>query len=66
MTIGTITWAELGSPTEPTTVTVQGMTLKVEDGHIEAAEGEPFATFRIIEFRPVKEPVQHKLGTRID
>jgi hypothetical protein len=42
MTIGTR--AELGSPTEPTTVTVQGMTLKVEDRHIEAAEGEPFAT----------------------
>jgi hypothetical protein len=65
-TIGTITWAELGCPTEPTSITVAGMTFEVEDRHIKAAEGEPFATFRIIEFRPINAPAQHKLGTRID
>jgi hypothetical protein len=64
--IRTITWAELGSPAEPSSVTAQGMTLKVEDRHIQAANGEPYATFNVLEFQPKSGSAQYVLGLRVD
>jgi hypothetical protein len=64
--IGTITWGELGCPIEPGTVTVGGMTLKIEERHIKAASGERNATFNVLVFRAKNGPAQHVLGLRVD
>jgi hypothetical protein len=64
--VGTITWAELGCPKEPGTVDVRGMSLKIEDRHIKAAEGERHVTFKVLGVRLQSGPDQYKLGIRVD
>ena len=66
MSVGTITWGELGCPIEPCTVTVRNMTFRIENRHIEAAQGEPEATFLIIEAATLSNGKHYTLGIRLD
>jgi len=61
-----VTWTQLGCPTEPANIEYDGMTLSVKQAHIDAAKGEPSATFAISAFVTVAGDVSHRLNGRVD
>jgi len=61
----TVTWGELGCPTEPSNVDYDGLRLYIKRSHIQVANGEPAATFAILWFVGNKG-VQYTLGARVD
>ena len=61
----TVTWDELGCPTEPINIEYDGMTLSVKQWHIGVAQGEPFATFAVSRFVNAVGDVSYRLGVRV-
>jgi hypothetical protein len=59
----TVTWGELGCPTEPVNVEYNGMVLAIKQSHIDAAESDPSAKFAVSRFVS-HTGVHHRLGAR--
>jgi hypothetical protein len=63
---GTVTWEELGCPTEIGICEApNGMRIRVSRPTIDAAAGDPGATFEVLRFGGLKPP-QFMLGRRLD
>jgi hypothetical protein len=61
----TVTWVDLGCPTEPRTVEFNGMMLSVNQRPIDVADGDPYATFAVTRFVSLDQ-TRNKLGVRTD
>jgi len=62
----TVTWGDLNCPPEPCRVLCKGMTIQIQQSHIDAANDDPSATFAVIRFQHLSGPASYNLGTRID
>jgi len=64
MTVGTITWGELGCPKQIGRYRFADKLIRVKNIHIIVAENNPAAEFTVVAFRPPLGPAEFVLGHR--